>query len=304
MDMRLGCVISTRDLETFSLACERLYAPGLRADNYAGYAVAFLRELVSAEVYCVGDLDRASGDLTVDFSEPGPQFREALGGFSRTMHQYPLFNWDPTVNNGKPFLRRDFFTERQFRDLDIYSESFSLVGWLNHAAVHVPTQDEHVVFIGLERGKGPDYSERDRLILTLAQKHLSNARALSLSISSARGLTPPAPAIFVKRGFSRREAEVLSWLTEGKGNGEIAMLLNISLPTVRFHLRAIYDRLGTNNRLAVNLFALDLTRSASADRGAVGAKTYTVKTPAPFSPPPVRPPPRSTAFTQKSNSQK
>jgi DNA-binding CsgD family transcriptional regulator len=208
----------------------------------------------------VGDLDRKTGELKVDFSEPGEQFSAALEGFGRTMAPYPLFNWDPTVNDGKPFFRRDFFTARQFRRLDIYAESFSLSGWENHAAVHVPTIDEHTLFIGLERGKGADYTERDRLILTLAQAQLANARILAHSLVNLRESLPPDPAIYTRHGFSRREADVLAWLTEGKSNAEIALLLKIELATVKYHLRSIYNRLGTDNRLAATLFALDIAR--------------------------------------------
>lgn len=259
--------ITDADLNVFSRACEHLYAPGLLDATYAAHAVAFLRELVAAEVYCVGDLNRKTGELKVDFSEQGPQFAAALEGFGRTMQAYPLFNWDPTVNDGRPFFRRDFYTQREFESLDVYSESFSLPGWTNHAAVHVPTQDEHVIFIGLERGKGADYSERDRQLLTLAQAHLSNARALARSIGAVRGEVPPDPALFVRKGFSRREAEVLSWLTEGKSNVEIAVLLRIEPGTVKYHLRSIYNRIGTDNRLAATLAALDWVRQDAADRG-------------------------------------
>lgn len=228
--------------------------------TYARQAVNFLRELVSADVYCVGDLNSQTGELQVDFSEPDGQFGAALEGFGRTMAPYPLFNWDPTVNGGKPFFRRDFFSARQFRQLDVYAESFSLHGWENHAAVHVPTGDEHTLFIGLERGKGTDYTERDRLILTLAQAQLANARALALSMAGVRDSLPTHPAIFVEKGFSRREAEVLTWLTEGKTNPEIAALLKIEVATVKYHLRSIYNRLGTDNRLAATLYALDVVK--------------------------------------------
>jgi DNA-binding CsgD family transcriptional regulator len=57
-------------------------------------------------------------------------------------------------------------------------------------------------------------------------------------------------------GLSPRENEVLSWLTEGKTNPEIAMILGISPGTVRRHLENIYPKLGVENRHAAALLTL------------------------------------------------
>jgi two-component system, NarL family, response regulator DesR len=51
------------------------------------------------------------------------------------------------------------------------------------------------------------------------------------------------------RGLSNRQLEVLEELAKGRSNDEIARRLFISTNTVKFHLRAIYDRLGVHNRV-------------------------------------------------------
>ncbi|MBI5769467.1 MAG: LuxR family transcriptional regulator [Verrucomicrobia bacterium] len=253
-------MVSHADLGAFSRASLRLYAPELTAETYATQCVQFLRELVEADMYCVGDMDKTAGTLGVDFSDPDAALPRLLDGFGRTMGRYRLFNWDPTVNEGRPFFRRDFFSERQFRDLDVYAESFALMGWVNHCAVHVPTGDDHVMFVGLERSGTVDYSERDRSILTLAQEHLDNARRLAHARTKARREKPLDPREFARAGFSPRESEVLMWLTEGKSNAEMATLMHVSLQTVKFHLTSIFNKAGTGNRLATTLYALDLAQ--------------------------------------------
>ena len=251
-------MVSRTDLDRFSAACLELYGPDLELQNYATHAVAFLRTLVDADMYCVGDMDKKAGTLGVDFSTLDAALPQLLDGFSRTMARYPLFNWDPTVNEGRPFFRQDFYSRRQFRDLDVYRESFSLLDWNNHCAVHVPTDDSHVIFIGLERSGTVDYTERDRALLTLAQSQLSNARRLALARTRARKQRALDPRDFKRAGFSPRESEVLVWLTEGKTNAEMARLMGVSLQTVKFHLMSIFDKIGTGNRLAATLYALDL----------------------------------------------
>lgn len=47
--------------------------------------------------------------------------------------------------------------------------------------------------------------------------------------------------------LSAREAEVLSWIADGKTGSEIGEILGISGPTVRFHLKNVLRKLGARN---------------------------------------------------------
>ena len=55
---------------------------------------------------------------------------------------------------------------------------------------------------------------------------------------------------FTKAHLTRREADVLFWITRGKSNGEIGSILAISPGTVKKHLEHIYKKLGVRSRLA------------------------------------------------------
>lgn len=48
--------------------------------------------------------------------------------------------------------------------------------------------------------------------------------------------------------LSKRETEILEWLTKGLANKEIADRLDISVETVRVHLRRIYEKLHVHSR--------------------------------------------------------
>jgi len=56
--------------------------------------------------------------------------------------------------------------------------------------------------------------------------------------------------------LSTREQEVLLWVTEGKSNAEIAIILGISSHTVKHHMEKIFSKLGVENRHAAMLWAL------------------------------------------------
>ena len=44
--------------------------------------------------------------------------------------------------------------------------------------------------------------------------------------------------------LTAREEEIMKWVAEGKTNWEISIILHVSLNTVKFHLKNIYDKLG------------------------------------------------------------
>ena len=59
----------------------------------------------------------------------------------------------------------------------------------------------------------------------------------------------PAPANEVDDvKLSKRETEILEWLTKGLANKEIADRLDISVETVRVHLRRVYEKLHVHSR--------------------------------------------------------
>jgi DNA-binding response OmpR family regulator/DNA-binding CsgD family transcriptional regulator len=62
-------------------------------------------------------------------------------------------------------------------------------------------------------------------------------------------------------GLTTREAEVLSWLSNGKTNRDIAQILGLSPRTIDKHLEQIYAKLGVENRTAAATIAVKaLTR--------------------------------------------
>jgi DNA-binding NarL/FixJ family response regulator len=72
----------------------------------------------------------------------------------------------------------------------------------------------------------------------------SVADATPAALASALGLTP-------------REAEILSWVVQGKTNPEIGTILGIQLTTVKKHLESTFVKLGVENRTAAVTLALE-----------------------------------------------
>ncbi|MCI0418095.1 MAG: helix-turn-helix transcriptional regulator [Acidobacteria bacterium] len=67
-------------------------------------------------------------------------------------------------------------------------------------------------------------------------------------------------AAFQRLGLTRRETEVLAWVTRGKTNADIATILGSSPRTVEKHLEHIFQKLGVENRTAAAAAALGGSR--------------------------------------------
>lgn len=58
-------------------------------------------------------------------------------------------------------------------------------------------------------------------------------------------------------GLTRRQAEVLLWVAQGKTNPEIAIILGVSARTVQKHLEHVFETLGVETRTAATLAAIE-----------------------------------------------
>src|SRR5216684_130183 len=80
----------------------------------------------------------------------------------------------------------------------------------------------------------------------------------------AKDTSTHLPAEFSSElGLTTREGEVLSWLSKGKTNRDIAQILGLSPRTVDKHLEQIYAKLGVENRTAAAAIATSTSRRNS-----------------------------------------
>lgn len=63
-------------------------------------------------------------------------------------------------------------------------------------------------------------------------------------------------------GLTKREAEVLLWVSEGKRNPEIATILGISAKTITKHLERVFPKLGVETRTSAANVAREILRLA------------------------------------------
>jgi DNA-binding NarL/FixJ family response regulator len=99
--------------------------------------------------------------------------------------------------------------------------------------------------LGVSDGKR-DFTERDRLVLNLLQRHFDQAHR-NAKLATARRAAAKPLAVY---NLTPRESEIAHWLAGGKTNPEIALILQCGVRTIEKHMEKILEKLGVENRVA------------------------------------------------------
>lgn len=92
-----------------------------------------------------------------------------------------------------------------------------------------------------------DFTEYHKLIIDILTPHLHNALKRICIANNIKNVN-----------FSKREAEVLEWMKEGKTDWEISAILAIQECTVKFHVKNIRHKLGATSKAHAIAMAVEL----------------------------------------------
>jgi DNA-binding CsgD family transcriptional regulator len=141
-------------------------------------------------------------------------------------------------------MNADFYSARQWHSTGMYTDHHGPLGCEHHLTVCLPRAlpptagpGRHVQ-LSFIRGPGPDFTERDRAMLTLLGPHLDRAYL------EAERRRHPVPRL------TPRQKDLVRLLAAGHTNTQIARRLGITEGTVRAHLENIYERLNVSSRAA------------------------------------------------------
>jgi DNA-binding NarL/FixJ family response regulator len=89
-------------------------------------------------------------------------------------------------------------------------------------------------------------------------EHLLNRELLQMALASLQDevAVGPEPIELPASPLSEREAEVLRLIVNGLSNDAIAETLTVSLPTVKTHVRHIFEKLGVSDRTQAAVWAV------------------------------------------------
>jgi DNA-binding CsgD family transcriptional regulator len=138
----------------------------------------------------------------------------------------------------------DFYSARQWHSIGTYCDIYRPQGFEHDLMLTLPAPPGpapgpgRTLRLFFFRGSGPDFSERDRALLTLLRPHLHQAYL------DAERRRRPVPRL------TPRQTDLLYLVAAGLTNRQIARRLGISEGTVHTHLTNIYERLHVSSRTA------------------------------------------------------
>jgi DNA-binding CsgD family transcriptional regulator len=93
-----------------------------------------------------------------------------------------------------------------------------------------------------------DFNDRDAAALDALRPHI--VAAYRNAVRHRRASEGRVKRSSVETALTKRESEVLYWVSMGKTNGEVGEIIGAKPLTVKKHLEHIYDKLGVPNRTA------------------------------------------------------
>jgi DNA-binding CsgD family transcriptional regulator len=132
----------------------------------------------------------------------------------------------------------DFYTQREYHQTGMYADALGPQGIEREAMLCLSAPPGHSRRLLFIRGAGPDFDERDRLLLALLRPHLNE---LYQELQRRRRTAPALTA---------RQQQLLQLVARGYSNSDIARELVVSTATVRKHMENIFQRLHVTSRTA------------------------------------------------------
>ena len=140
----------------------------------------------------------------------------------------------------------DYLSPRELARSKV-GEWFRLNGIQSEMTVPFPATGAEDRRLLLFRGTGPDFSERERLLLRMLRPHFIEVHR---DVERRRAGIPE---------LTSRQLQLLRLVAAGHSNTQIARRLFVAEGTVRKHLENIYERLGVTSRTAAVATAFPLS---------------------------------------------
>ena len=218
-----------------------------------------LRRLVPCDVVAYHEhFDPGAERIIVWTGEPRGRVTEELHAAGKRLAEE-----DPLTPTAGAVKYSDFFSQREFRRLDLYQQLARPLGIEDMMRLWLSPSGEGRARLEFDRARW-DFAERDREVLNTLLPHLRQFARAAMTRRQGRARATKA----VNR-LTPREDQILRHLARGRTNAEIAWQLEISPETVRKHLENAYEKLGVHTRTAAVAMVFGLDEDlVPASRGA------------------------------------
>lgn len=208
--------------------------------------------LTDSDVVGWTEVHHRSGELRALLSvEDDPDRRQAaFQAYARHAGSHPFWQKDPAFYGERAVRESDVFTDEEFMALPMARDVFLPSG--AHRIMGVLIQHgEYALDLSAHRVIGrPAYSDAQRDRLQIYRGHV--LRVYRQAQQRTVDNLPPADRLrYAFPELTQRQVEVAVWIAQGNSNEAIASAMNVTLDTVKAHLKTIFSKIGTDSRLAL-----------------------------------------------------
>lgn len=219
--------------------------------DFISAVVTGLARLIRSDVCGIHVLDRQRQRLIEKMFPGNPYTDEEVNRYKAHPEDNPLVAYFQRTGDTHARRVSDVMDRKAWLQGNHYRYCLSRLGLRHFLALPVTVDAHTVAGLSFNRIK-PDFTLRDCALLDAFAPHfrLAWSRHPDPWIKQLEAPVCPAP-------LTAREEDVLYWITEGKQNREIAMILGISLYTVQKHVANILRKLDVENRHALTVLTLN-----------------------------------------------
>jgi DNA-binding CsgD family transcriptional regulator len=252
------------DFERGLQLVERVAEDSASASRFARSGVEAIATLISSDLTTLSVCNLKTGHRQA-VGLPGQGLsRSDIAAFDRHFFDHPLVRHHGFDGGRSSWRISDSLSRREFHRTDLYNEHYRRVGMRHAMAVPIYVARGNLVSFVLNRSSR-DFSDRERACADLVRPILSslyqtacersrpnaqddNANATTRSAMRGPAMVPEPAASQIL--LTTREQEVIRWVSFGKTDRDIAVLLGISVRTVQKHLENSFVKLGVETRTA------------------------------------------------------
>jgi len=163
----------------------------LDVDEFAPHVVQALMTLVPADLASFNEVDTSTGrSRTIVTPTGADRFPGSEEVFARHVREHPFVANSERMGDGRAHRLSDFMTRVAFRRLPLYNEYYRRIGTEHQLAVPLPSRRPLLRGFVLSR-RAPDYSERERTLMTLMAPHVVQAYRNAEAMTRARRSAAP-----------------------------------------------------------------------------------------------------------------
>ena len=209
-----------------------------------------LHSELDCNIVSYNDIDLEERTSEVAFYPENPDAPLIVDRFEALMSEHPVMTYMKRTGDGTAWKISDFITHSAFHNTEIYKQLYSKTDTEYQMASSFQPTARRMIGIACCRGAlGQDFNEANRNWLNTLRPHLIQLWSLAIEMDSLKSGQGPQHKDPEGNGLlTKRELQVLDWISEGKTNAAIAKKLGLSPLTIKTHVQKILRKLEVKTR--------------------------------------------------------